>query len=215
MNTNRSVSQSVQQNCQQASLKSSNLHSTEKLIIRRNDDIREKQNIQSVNYSYSPLKIATSLLPSVSSTNLTDENFIQSNNICCKSIYCRQSIEKSHRRRLNSIHIIPSELHHSQQKNEQFTVSTFDNGNNNNNNNGGSSCVSKINLRTLRSQSADRVIKPRTSCKNTVLQPCYPLQSALPNNSLSCSKSKRTLGITISDSQKACKINSLTPVRRL
>uniref|UniRef100_A0A094ZVD9 Tau-tubulin kinase 1 n=1 Tax=Schistosoma haematobium TaxID=6185 RepID=A0A094ZVD9_SCHHA len=207
-------SQSVQQNCQQASLKSSNLHSTEKLIIRRNDDIREKQNIQSVNYSYSPLKIATSLLPSVSSTNLTDESFIQPNTICCKSIYCRQSIEKSHRRRLNSIHIIPSELHHSQQKNEQFTVSTFDNGNNNNNN-GGSSCVSKINLRTLRSQSADRVIKPRTSCKNTVLQPCYPLQSALPNNSLSCSKSKRTLGITISDSQKACKINSLTPVRRL
>ncbi|CAH8633750.1 unnamed protein product [Schistosoma rodhaini] len=203
MNTNRSISQMVQQNCQQASLKSPNLHSAEKLIIRRNDDIKEKQNIQSVNYSYSPLKLATSLLTSM-----------PSNNVCCKSIYCQQSMEKSRRRRLNSIHIIPSELHHSQQKNEQLTVSTFDNSSNNNSG-GGSSCVSKINLRTLRSQSADRVIKPRTSCKTTVLQPCHLLQPALSNTSITRSKPKRTLGITVSDSQKTSRINSLTSAKRL
>ncbi|CAI2732715.1 unnamed protein product [Schistosoma spindalis] len=215
MNTNRSISQSIQQNDQQTSLKSSNLHSTEKLIIRRNDNTREKQNIQSMNYNYSPLKISTNLLTSMSSTNLTDESYIRSKNVYCKSISCQQSIEKSHRRRLNSIHVVPSELNDSQQKTDQLTISTFDNSNPSKNNNDSSSCISKMNLRTLRSQSADRIIKPRINCKNPILQPCYVLQSTLPNTSLCHSKSKRTLGIPVNDSQKTCKMNSFTPVRKL
>ncbi|KAK4468911.1 hypothetical protein MN116_007578 [Schistosoma mekongi] len=202
-NTNRSVSQPVQLNYQQSTLKGSNLRITDKLMKCKIEDIKEKQN------GYLPFKPASTLLASVSSTNLSDEMLIKQNNICSKSIHCRQSTETSRRRRLNSVHILSSELNHNQQQNQHFTISTSNNNNINN-----SSHVSKINLRTLRSHSADRVLKPRSTCTDTIFQSYYLFQPVRSNNLISRSKSKRILDITVNDSQTICKVNSLTPKRK-
>ncbi|CAH8549197.1 unnamed protein product [Schistosoma turkestanicum] len=234
---NQSTAQPIRHNYSRSTLKSSNLYSAEKLLRGRNDDegddMKEKQTSHLVvNYAYSPLKSTSGgcLLGSTSpTTNLTDERSILS-----KSIHYRQSTETSaspssssssrhRRRRLNSIHVVPSELYHYQQRNPQFPLSMFDNNNtttNNNNSTSTPSHISKVNLRTLRSQSADRVLKSRTACCTTTstssFQTAYLLQSTLSNHSssLSRSKSKPTSRVTMNDFQKTYKLNSLTSTKK-
>ncbi|KAH8872908.1 Tau-tubulin kinase likesator [Schistosoma japonicum] len=198
-NTNRSVSLPVPFNYKQSTLKGSNFRMTDKLMNRKIDDTKGKQNNPSATCGYLPLKPS-----SVSSTNLSEELFIKQNNVCSKSIHCRQSTDISRRRRLNSVNILPSELRHNQQQSQQFTISTSNNNIVNN-----SSHVSKINLRTLRSHSADRVLKPRSTCTDTIFQSYYLFQPVRSNNLISRSTSKQTL-----DSQNICKIHTITPKRR-
>ncbi|CAH8865587.1 unnamed protein product [Trichobilharzia szidati] len=173
-----------------------------------NNGFQDMNKRQTKKHDYLPLKTTSTLLTSsMSSTNLAENLCIKPNNICSRSIHCQNTLDTS-RRRLNSVHILTSELDHKSERNPPVTLTAT-----------GSSAakpstVSKVNLRTLRSQSADRVLKPRTTCINTPYQTSYQLfQPYLTSTPTRRTKSKRITDIlqySINDSDKTYK---LTPFR--